>query len=223
MSEVTETAQATTTAATEKEVTATAPVTTPAETTKESPAPDQKEAIETKEAPPAESVEKPADKPVVPEKYELKLGKDSPLDASDIAKIEADAKAQGLSNEDAQKLVEGKESAFAEFHGRQQEFMKSQQKAWVDEIQADKEIGGKNLKENIEIAHRGMNRWADDEFKKVLSQTGLGNNPHLIRTFYRIGKAMENDRAVLDGKASAPPKKASRESKLYPKMHKTEE
>lgn len=158
------------------------------------------------------------DPPKAPEKYELVQRKDSPLLKEDVAEIEANAKAQGLSQEQAQKLVESKEADHDKFFSRQIQQAKDQQTLWRSEVEADKEIAGtdgKAFKQNVELAKRAMDRFADDQFKKVLSETGLGNNPHLIRTFLRIGRGMADDTAVLDGSSSTPTKK-SREEKLFP-------
>lgn len=175
-------------------------------------------------AKPAEAI--PPETPKPPEKFELKARKDSPLQKTDLEEIEALAKAKGLSQEDAQKLVESREADHERFFSRQREMAIAQQQEWRKTAETDKEIAGsdgKAFKENVEIAHRALHRFADDAFKKVLSETGLGNNPHLIRTFLRIGKGMANDRAVTEGQTVPPGKNKSRESKLYPTHNKKED
>lgn len=170
--------------------------------------------------PPPAKEEPPPPKP--PDKYELKT---KTLLKGDLDEIEADAKAKGLSQEDAQKLVEGREVEHGRFLARQQQQARDQMTAWKKEVESDPEIGGeggKMLKENIELAHRALARFADDPFRKVLAETGLGNNPHLVRTFLRIGRGMAEDKAITDGKTPPPSKKASREEKLYPSHSKKE-
>lgn len=157
--------------------------------------------------------------PKPPETYELKARKDSPLLKDDLAEIESLAKAKGLSQEDAQKMVEGKEADHDKFFQRQQQQARDQMASWRKEVESDKEIAGsdgKAFKENVELAHRALSRFADEPFKKVLAESGLGNNPHLIRTFLRIGKGMADDKAVLDGKSTSPGAKTSLEQKMYP-------
>lgn len=187
----------------------------PAPKADEKPAGEEgKKTGEGDKAPPPEKKDPPA-----PEKYELKTRKDSPLLKGDVEEIEAAAKAQGLSQEQAQKLVESKESDFDRFNQRQQQAYRDEQTSWRKTVEADPEIAGPkgaSYKENVELAHRALSEFADDSFRKVLSETGLGNNPHLIRTFLRIGKRMAEDKAVLDGKAAPPAKKTSREQRLYP-------
>lgn len=157
--------------------------------------------------------------PKPPEKYELKTSKNSQLLKSDLEEIESAAKAKGLSQEDAQKLVESKEADFGKYFERQQQAYRDQQDQWRKEVESDREIAGadgKVFKENVELAHRGLSMFADDAFKKVLAESGLGNNPHMIRTFMRIGQRFADDKAVLDGKSLSPNKKVSREEKLFP-------
>lgn len=159
---------------------------------------------------------------VVPEKYELKLGKDSLLDASDVAKVEALAKASGLSNEQAQARLAEREEAKTAFFEQQKETLKTVQATWVSEIATDKEFGGKAFKENAEYAKRAVDQFADDAFKKALNDPDMqwGNNPHLFRTFARIGKLIAEDKLV-EGKAGASQKdKRSTEEKLYGNTHK---
>lgn len=169
-------------------------------------------------------VDKPVDKvdiaaPAVPEKYELKARKDSKFSEADLTEVAAEAKALGLTQEQAQKMLESKEVGFDKYAERQQQAARDQQANWRKEVEVDKEIAGsdgKMYKQNIEVAHRALDRFADENFKKVLNETGLGNNPHLIRTFLRIGKGMAEDRAIVDGKTAAPTKQRTREEKLFP-------
>lgn len=193
---------------------------------KEEPAPNNKPGDEKSEPVATEKTaesEKASEneKPKAPEKYELKSRKDSPLLKADLEEIEADAKARGLSQEDAQKVVEGREADHDRFFKRQQDQARDQMASWRKEVESDKEISGsdgKLLKENLEVAKRALDVFADDSFKKILADSGLGNNPHLVRTFLRIGRKIGvlDDKAVLDGKSIPPTKKVSREQKLFP-------
>lgn len=192
--------------------------------TKETKAPEAT-ATDAKVETKTETVEqKTEEKPGVPEKYELKLPKDTLLDAAYVAKVEAEAKAKGLSNDQAQAKLEEYSAMQTAFVQQQQEDFKKQQEAWVSEIETDKEIGGKAMKENIELAKRALFAFADDSFKKVLNESGLGNNPHLIRTFLRIGRRMGEDKLITTGKAGPTPKdERSRADRLYPTHNKKQE
>lgn len=166
------------------------------------------EATVTKETKPTEG-----EKPAVPEKYELTLPKDSALSPDHVEKLSAYAKEQGLSNEQAQGLLERESKAVSEYAESQAAKLKETADSWFEKSKGDKEIGGEAFKQNAELAKRVVSRFGTEDFKKELSKTGLGNHPELIRVFTRIGKAMSDDQLVVPGAQSAG--KKSIESLLY--------
>lgn len=165
-------------------------------------------------APPAGNTTAEGTKPKAPESYDLKLPENSGLDKSDLDKIAATAKAQGLSQEDAQKLVERDNETLKAYSDRQQAKMDAERNAWINALNADKELGGDNLPKVAELSKRVIDRFASPELKAALESTGLGNHPELVRFVHRIGKLMANDTTVLGG----PTAQAKREPKdvLYP-------
>lgn len=136
-------------------------------------------------------------KPVVPEKYDLKLPEGSYLDAARVGEIAEFAKQQGFSNEQAQALLDGENKAVSTFVEKQQQELKQKPEAWLNEAKADKELGGDALPKNVELAKRALERYGSPTLIKTLNETGLGNHPELIRVFFRIGKAMDEDQLVL--------------------------
>jgi flagellar biosynthesis GTPase FlhF len=159
---------------------------------------------------PAKSGEQPQpEKPVVPEKYDLKLPENAQIKADQLEKIAQYAKEQGFSQEQAQKYLERENQVLSEFQQAQQDGLKTQTKAWVESAQADKEYGGEKFKENLELARRALSKFAPQEFVKVLDETGLGNHPELIRTFFRIGNSMKDDRIVNPGAQNSAGKTAA--------------
>lgn len=174
--------------------------------------------------PPAEKAEEGAkvdpkpeinSKPIVPEKYDLKLPEGSLLRAQDLEKIASLAKERGLSNEDAQKLVVTKDETYRELLSKQQEELKQKtQTEWINEGKNDKEIGGDAFQKNVEMAKRVVQKFGSESFQKTLSETGLGNHPELVRTFARIGKLMSEDQLVI-GATGAVKTKKSAEEVLY--------
>ena len=72
-------------------------------------------------------------------------------------------------------------------------------KGWVDAAQADTEIGGPNLAQNVAVAKKAMDKFGTPELSKLLDETGLGNHPEIVRAFYRAGKAISEDRFVGGG------------------------
>lgn len=137
--------------------------------------------------------------PAVPEKYELKLAEDSLLPKARVEQIEAYAKANGMTNEQAQALVDRESQAVDEFHTQQQEVLKAKAVEWVSDVKADKELGGEAFNQNVEAAKRALHRFGNDQLKSMLDQSGLGNHPEFVRVFARIGKAMADDSFVKPG------------------------
>lgn len=165
------------------------------------------------EKPQAEATPAKEEKPVVPEKYDLKLPKDSTLGDAHIEKLSTYAKEKGLSNEQAQSLLERESQAVSDYVSNLKETQSTMLKDWVTQAQGDKEIGGEAFKQNAELAKRVVTRFGTDEFKKELNKSGLGNHPELLRVFTRIGKAMSEDQLIIPGAQAAG--KRSIESLLY--------
>lgn len=144
-----------------------------------------------------ESVEQ---KPVVPEKYDVKLPKDSHLNAEHVEKLSAYARSKGLSNEQAQALLDREHETVSSFVEAQKAHLAKQaDEVWIGQIKADPEFGGDKLKESTAHAHRFMNKYASPELKKLLNDTGYGNHPELFRAFARAGREMADDKILPGG------------------------
>lgn len=150
------------------------------------------------EAKPATSEAQPAAK-VAPEKYDLKLPDGSTLDQSAIERVATYAKEKGLSQEMAQAVLEREHMAVDSYSKSIDEQWKAQQAQWTQTVQSDKEMGGAAFKENVELAHRVIKKYASEEFVNALESSGFGNHPELMRVFLRIGKQMSEDKLVLPG------------------------
>lgn len=155
-------------------------------------------------------VEKPAEpKAVAPEKYDLKLSEGSLVDARFMERIATHAKEQGLSNEQAQALLDQKSNEVAAY-------IQEQSAAWKEAALADKEIGGDNLNKNVEMAKRVVDRFGSDSLKKELDKTGYGNHPEVVRLLMKIGSSMSEDQLVVPGSQPVTAPK-SREELYYGK------
>lgn len=177
-----------------------APVTTTVETQAAPAAPvttEVKTEAQTETATTAtDTAAKPVEKPVVPEKYELKLPDGALLDSVALEEISAYAKEKGYSQEQAQELLTRENEAVLDYVERTEELHKAQVSKWRQEVMADKEIGGEQFNINIEYAHRVLQKFAPKEFVETLEKTGFGNHPLLVKTFVAIGKAMQPDKIV---------------------------
>lgn len=133
---------------------------------------------------------------VVPEKYDLKLPEGSLLDASTVDRISAYAKEKGLSNEAAQEKLDGEHKAVTSYHEAQSNHVAEIKAGWRKTAETDKEIGGAAFKENVELAKRALERFGSEKFRSELDETSFGDNPEMIRSWYRVGKAMAEDKLI---------------------------
>lgn len=128
---------------------------------------------------------------IAPEKYEFTAGKDQELDAEAVAAFEPIARELGLSNEQAQKIVDVYGSTIMpQIMKQQNEAWQKQTTEWAETVKADKELGST---ESIGNAQKAMDQFGTPELKQYLNDSGLGNHPELFRIFSRIGKAMSED------------------------------
>lgn len=149
------------------------------------------------------------DKPVVPEKYELKLAENSSLPAARLDAIAAEAKEKGLSNEQAQELVAKEEGVVNGYVKGLHETLATRQNQWIETVKADKELGGENFKEAVHYSNQFVKKFGSENLIKELEVSGLGNHPEVVRMFSRAGRAMANDKLVTKGVESKPEKSAA--------------
>lgn len=142
-------------------------------------------------------------KPVsaAPEKYEFTAGEGQELDKEAVAAFEPIARELGLSNEQAQKIVDVYGSTIIPQIAKQQEAAwQKQVTEWAETVKADKELGSV---ESIGNAQKAMDQFGTPELKQYLNDSGLGNHPELFRIFSRIGKAMSEDGFVSGSSENA--------------------
>ncbi|QIF57768.1 MULTISPECIES: peptidase [unclassified Providencia] len=142
-------------------------------------------------------------KPVsaAPEKYEFTVGEGQELDKEAVAAFEPIAREIGLSNEQAQKIVDVYGSTIMPQIAKQQEAAwQKQVTEWAETVKADKELGSV---ESIGNAQKAVDQFGTPELKQYLNDSGLGNHPELFRIFSRIGKAMSEDGFVSGSSENA--------------------
>lgn len=142
-------------------------------------------------------------KPSTPEKYELKLPEESKLEPEMLAEVEAYAKAKGLSNEQAQEILEHDHkivSTFAEAQNKKLANLNNE--TWKAELMEDPEFGGLKFQEHGELAAKAAEKFFGKEFVDELKAMNLNHHPKLFRGFVRIAKAMANDGFVAPGNST---------------------
>ncbi|MTC64186.1 peptidase [Providencia alcalifaciens] len=143
-------------------------------------------------------------KPVsaAPEKYEFTVGEGQELDKEAVAAFEPIARELGLSNEQAQKIVDVYGSTIMPQLVKQQaDEWQKQVTGWAETVNADKE--GLGSTESIGNAQKALDQFGSPELKSYLVETGLGNHPELVRVFSKIGKAMSEDGFVSGSSENA--------------------
>lgn len=152
----------------------------------------EKDAKEKADKEAAEKAEK-ENKPAAPEKYEFTPPEGQELDANALAVFEPIAKELGLSQEQAQKLVD----IYPQIQQQQAEAWSKQVSDWGEQVKADKEIGGDKFNASVGAAQRALDQFGNPELREYLNASGLGNHPALVRFCAKVGKAMAEDTFVV--------------------------
>jgi hypothetical protein len=142
----------------------------------------------------------------------LKLPEGSKLDTKRVEDVSAWAKAKNIAPEVAQEILNREHEAVSTVEAAQAAGIEKAKQAWLDELKADKEIGGDKLNAHVEPAKRLVDRFGSDKFKQALNETGLGNHPELVRFLAGIAKAVGEDKLVLPGASPAGGKKSVEEA-----------
>lgn len=154
-------------------------------------------------------------KPVVPEKYDLKLPEKAPFAEADLVAFGTEAKTLGLTQEQAQRMVTARVEA-----------VQSTAAKYLEDLQGDKDLGGANFERTKALAIAGRDKFFEtlpaDEKAEVtgwFDRTGLGNHKALVRAFARLGKLIAEDKPLTAPVVEGKPKPGSNEAvaaTLYP-------
>lgn len=156
---------------------------------------------------PATDEARPDDKAaekVVPEKYEFKAPEGMALDPELTGELEGVARGLELSQEQAQQVADLGVKLAQKFQAKQLEIVQQARTDWANQTRADAEIGGANVAQNVATAEKALTAFGTPELRALLKESGIGNHPEVIRAFYRVGKAISEDR-VVTGRVGTPP------------------
>lgn len=145
----------------------------------------------------------PANK--VPEdgKYDLKMPDGVDLDTELADALGADFKELGLTNAQAQKLVDKYIEVQQGRAQKQAEGFATTITKWADDAKKDKEIGGSNWDGTVTNARRAIDRLGNPELKEYLEVTGGGNHPEVIRFMAKVGAMIREDNPANGGAEGA--------------------
>ena len=167
--------------------------------------PPEAAAVPPTEAPPAAAPqpeenatggeEAKADTP--PEPYALDFGVyGENVDAGEAAFLSKIAQDSGADAAAASKLVQDLTLWGQVKHEQQVQ-------AWEEASRNDPDFGGEKLQENLAIANRALEAYdPQGEIRAMLTETGYGNHPDLIRFMLAIGRDLAPDRMVSASGAS---------------------
>jgi hypothetical protein len=129
----------------------------------------------------------------------------------DIAAEMNDGK--GLSNDDAQKLVDFRAKMVKDSAGE----WETRFSEWRGELLSDKEIGGDNFKEvTVPNVLAAAERYGDKEMLDLLQTNKMyGENPALIRMLNRVGDTLREDEHAR-GRAAGDNSEEARLRRMYP-------
>lgn len=131
------------------------------------------------------------------------------------SEIGALAKELGLSQANAQKVVDIGAKLALKGASDQAAQVQSIHTDWREQSTNDKEFGGDKLAESLSIAKAAMEATATPQLQMLLDKSGLGNHPEVIRHFLKIAPAFAADKFVPSG--TSPPKGSKSAAEvLYP-------
>ena len=158
-----------------------------------------------------------ANKPQIPEKYNLKAPEGSLLDAAAVEKIATYSKERGFTQEQAEAQLKRESEVHTSYMEGQKEALEKAAEGWIEEAKNDPEIGGDNFAKNSEIGKRFVDHFGSPKLKDALNESGLGNHPEFIRMILGASKELgiEDDKWV-PGKPATTPERKSTADVLYP-------
>lgn len=169
----------------------------------------------------AKAGEKPADPPPAAAKLELKLPDSLKADEAFVKSFtELAGTKLGLDSAKAQALVDFYAERTAASEKAGMDAAQAELKGWNDAIVADKELGGANLEATKKHAAAALKAYGTPGFRELLSQTGLGSHPEMVRFVTAVGRAGADDSVA--GATGAPGGEAKSEDAflktLFPSM-----
>lgn len=148
-----------------------------------------------KKTKPEEKASEDKNKSSSPETYDLQAPEGSLLDESAVERIAAEAKKQGLSQDQAQDLLHRADKIAEDDRDLRE-------RTWRNQVVEDLEIGGRHLAETTTMAQAALERFGSDDLRAMLETTGYGSNPAVIRFLRDIGRAISQDKLVKGSTAT---------------------
>ncbi len=140
--------------------------------------------------------------PTVPEAYsDFTAPEGVTIDQTILAEATPIFKELGLSQTNAQKLVDFYNKQTSSINAALHKQMEDTRLAWRDEVRADKDIGGKLDSVLVEIGRAKDKLPADvrSSLNAALDFTGAGDHPAIVKAFYEFAKLINEGTHVSGG------------------------
>lgn len=134
-----------------------------------------------------------------PEKYDFKLPEGFELNKDLVDQATPLFKEIGLTNDQAQKLVDFHAGFVKQGHEALAKAWDDVKGGWLAESKADKDIGGANFDKNVGVAVSAIKALDIPGLGEALNSTGAGNHPAFIKAFHKIGTLMAEGKVIIGG------------------------
>jgi len=143
------------------------------------------------------------DKPPEDGKYDLKMPDGIELDGEMAKALAPDFKELGLSNAQAQKLVDKYiEVQRTKFQSQNEQWGETVS-GWVTQAKEDKEIGGDRWDDTVTAGRLAVEKFGTPALREYLNASGGGNHPEVIRFMAKVGGLLKDDNPASGGGAGA--------------------
>lgn len=119
-------------------------------------------------------------------------------------------------NERAQKLIDLQTNFAKSQDEAATKLWETQQDTWRNEVAADPEVGGDKLDATMASIAKVVLEYGTPEIAEILTNTGAGNNIHVVKMMSKIAKALNEGTGHVPG--APPPDERSAAQKLFPSM-----
>jgi hypothetical protein len=214
----------------EQSTTSSADTSTATSTEKPQTSPDSSTPVEdtslskTEDIKPAEEA-KPADKANTVEEgeYEIELPEGSSLTQKDLDEVAQLASDLNLNKEQAQKLLESRESVFKSAKQTGEDTWKSKFDNDLKQLTSDPDFSGEARKVADQHMTRAITAFGSQELIEYLNTPQGGTNVHLAKFIMNIGKALapaeSDDPSLVKGQQTPTnTKEVSVEERMYPSL-----
>lgn len=115
-------------------------------------------------------------------------------------------KDMGLSQDQAQTLVDFNSSQFVKAREEAQEAWDNTLNDWEKSSKDDKEFGGADFDKNLSGIRKAVKHFGNDEFREILDHTGVGSHPEMLRFLHKVSAIIKDDDILHGERPAGPPR-----------------